>query len=120
MVFFEAPHRTEATLRAMAEAWGADRTAAVCRELTKTHEEIRRDSLDALVEWAAQSGPRGEITIVVGGAVAEVVHVSPEEAAAMVADRESTGVARKEAIAAVAKEIGLPKREVYAAVVAAK
>ena len=67
MVFFEAPHRTEAALVAMAEAWGADRSAAVCRELTKTHEEVRRGSVAELAAWAAD-GVRGEVTIVVAGA----------------------------------------------------
>ena len=66
MVFFEAPHRTEAALAAMAEAFGADRPAAVCRELTKTHEEVRRGPLAELVAWAAD-GVRGEVTIVVAG-----------------------------------------------------
>ncbi len=68
MVFFEAPHRTEAALAAMAEALGADRPAAVCRELTKTHEEVRRGPLAELAAWAAD-GIRGEVTIVVAGAV---------------------------------------------------
>ena len=67
MVFFEAPHRTEAALTAMSEAFGADRPAAVCRELTKTHEEVRRGPLGDLVAWAA-GGVRGEVTIVVAGA----------------------------------------------------
>ena len=67
LVFFEAPHRTAAALEAMAEAWGDDRAAAVCRELTKTHEEVRRGPLAELVAWAAD-GVRGEVTIVVAGA----------------------------------------------------
>ena len=54
MVFFEAPHRTHAALAAMALAFGADRRGAVCRELTKTHEEVRRGPLSELVEWAAE------------------------------------------------------------------
>src|SRR6187402_2079487 len=69
MVFFEAPHRTEAALTAMADALGSDRAAAVCRELTKTHEEVRRGPLAELAAWAAD-GIRGEVTIVVAGAVA--------------------------------------------------
>ena len=69
MVFFEAPHRTEAALAAMAEAFGDDRPAAVCRELTKTHEEVRRGPLADLRAWSAD-GVRGEVTIVVSGATA--------------------------------------------------
>src|SRR6476646_1835803 len=66
MVFFEAPHRTEAALAAMADAFGPERPAAVCRELTKTHEEVRRGPLRELVAWSAD-GVRGEVTIVVQG-----------------------------------------------------
>ncbi|MGW5230959.1 16S rRNA (cytidine(1402)-2'-O)-methyltransferase [Streptomyces nodosus] len=120
LVYFEAPHRLEATLSAMAEAFGAGRRAAVCRELTKTYEEVRRGSLDELAAWAAE-GVRGEITVVVEGAGEK----GPEELDAAelvrrVRVREEAGERRKEAIAAVAAEAGLPKREVFDAVVAAK
>jgi 16S rRNA (cytidine1402-2'-O)-methyltransferase len=116
MVFFEAPHRTEATLAAMAEALGGDRPAAVCRELTKTHEEVRRGPLVDLVSWAAE-GVRGEVTLVVEGAApAAGVGSDPDALRAAVADEEAAGATRKEAIADVARRAGLPKREVYAAV----
>jgi 16S rRNA (cytidine1402-2'-O)-methyltransferase len=116
MVFFEAPHRTEAALAAMAEAFGGDRSAAVCRELTKTHEEVRRAGLADLVEWAAQ-GVRGEVTIVVAGAPARPAPPSdPATLAALVAREEATGVSRKEAILDVARRAGVPKRVVYDAV----
>ena len=113
MVFFEAPHRTEAALAAMAESWGGERSAAVCRELTKTHEEVRRGPLADLVEWAAQ-GVRGEVTIVAAGAPARAeVAGDPESLRAAVADEEAAGATRKEAIADVARRSGVPKREVY-------
>ena len=113
MVFFEAPHRTEAALAAMAEALGEDRTAAVCRELTKTHEEVRRGPLGDLVAWAAD-GVRGEVTIVVeGSSGAPALDTDPGTLRAAVADLEASGSTRKEAIAEVAKRAGLPKREVY-------
>jgi 16S rRNA (cytidine1402-2'-O)-methyltransferase len=116
MVFFEAPHRTEAALRAMAEAWGDDRAAAVCRELTKTHEEVRRGPLADLASWAAE-GVRGEVTIVVAGAEpAAAVHGDAVSLRAAVAEREAEGMSRKEAIVDVAKLAGVPKREVYQAV----
>jgi 16S rRNA (cytidine1402-2'-O)-methyltransferase len=116
MVFFEAPHRTHAALAAMAAAFGDDRAAAVCRELTKTHEEVRRGPLASLVEWAAD-GVRGEVTIVVTGAVAvAAVAADPDSYRAAVADLEATGTPRKEAIVQVARLAGVPKREVYDAV----
>ncbi len=116
MVFFEAPHRTETALTAMREAFGADRRAAVCRELTKTHEEVRRGLLAELVVWAAD-GVRGEVTIVVAGAPpAPTLPADPAAWRAAVADLEAAGVPRKAAIAQVAKAAAVPKREVYDAV----
>ena len=113
MVFFEAPHRTEAALAAMTEALGADRPAAVCRELTKTHEEVRRGPLGELVTWAAE-GVRGEVTIVVAGAdPAAEIAADPDSLKAAVAALEEDGVRRKEAIVEVARRAGVPKREVY-------
>ncbi|GAA1265856.1 16S rRNA (cytidine(1402)-2'-O)-methyltransferase [Kitasatospora nipponensis] len=120
MVFFEAPHRIAETLAAMAEAFGADRAAAVCRELTKTYEEVKRGPLGELALWAAE-GVRGEITVVVAGAPpAAPQQLTPAELARRVSVREEAGERRKEAIAAVALELGLPKRDVFDAVVAAK
>ncbi|UDY24126.1 16S rRNA (cytidine(1402)-2'-O)-methyltransferase [Nocardioides sp. Kera G14] len=112
MVFFEAPHRTHAALAAMAEAFGADRPAAVCRELTKTYEEVRRGPLGQLADWAAEE-VRGEITIVVSGHVPAEVDASPESLRALVAALEDDGMSRKDAIVAAAKQAGVPKREVY-------
>ena len=100
MVFFEAPHRLASALADAAEAFGADRPAAVCRELTKTHEEVRRDSLGALAQWAAD-GVRGEITLVVAGAVASPVELTESELARLVAEEEAAGADRREAIRAV-------------------
>ncbi|HET6561587.1 MAG TPA: 16S rRNA (cytidine(1402)-2'-O)-methyltransferase [Marmoricola sp.] len=116
MVFFEAPHRTEVALTAMAEAWGDDRPAAVCRELTKTHEEVVRGGLAELATWAAD-GVRGEVTLVVSGRTGPaVVPSGPAEVAELVAAEEAVGASRKEAIRTVAQRAGLPKREVYDAV----
>ncbi|WP_410538232.1 16S rRNA (cytidine(1402)-2'-O)-methyltransferase [Streptomyces sp. KL2] len=120
LVYFEAPHRLAAALAAMAQAFGADRRAAVCRELTKTYEEVRRGTLGELAAWA-EEGVRGEITVVVEGAPAEAPGtVDAAELVRRVAVREAAGERRKEAIAEVAREAGLPKREVFDAVVAAK
>jgi 16S rRNA (cytidine1402-2'-O)-methyltransferase len=118
LVFFESPRRLAATLAAMAAAFGGSRAAVVCRELTKTHEEVRRGTLAELADWAAEE-QLGEITVVVAGAPADSGRVSAEEAVAQVRARVGAGVPRKEAIAAVAAENGLPKRVVYDAVVRA-
>ncbi|MFF1833780.1 16S rRNA (cytidine(1402)-2'-O)-methyltransferase [Streptomyces sp. NPDC058231] len=119
MVFFEAPHRLDDTLAAMAEVFGSDRRAAVCRELTKTYEEVKRGPLGDLAIWAAE-GVRGEITVVVEGAAESAEELDAAELVRRVQVREEAGERRKEAIAAVAAAAGLPKRDVFDAVVAAK
>jgi 16S rRNA (cytidine1402-2'-O)-methyltransferase len=117
MVFFEAPHRLGVTLAAMAAAFGAGRPAAVCRELTKTYEEVRRGGLAELADWAAGE-VRGEITVVVAGAPATTA--DPEAALRGVQARVAAGERLKDAVAAVAVEAGLAKRDLYAAALAAK
>ncbi len=119
MIFFEAPHRLSASLSTMKEVLGGDRPAAVCRELTKTYEEIRRGTLAELELWAAD-GVKGEITIVVQGASTDTAVGDPAQWVAQVHALESAGMTRKEAIADVAHSTGARKREVFDAVVAAK
>jgi 16S rRNA (cytidine1402-2'-O)-methyltransferase len=118
-VFFEAPHRLADSLLDMAAVLGADRGAVVCRELTKTHEEIRRGTLAELATWAAD-GVRGEVTLVVAGAPEPTVDLTGDELVRLVGVREEAGLTRKDAVAAVAQENGLARRIVYDAVVAAK
>ncbi|MCW2810918.1 MAG: rsmI [Friedmanniella sp.] len=110
MVFFEAPHRTAETLAAMAEAFGPDRSGAVCRELTKTYEEIRRGPLADLVAWAAHE-VRGEVTLVVAGAAPRTVDL--DQAARTVAELVREGLRLKPAVAQVAAEEGLAKNALY-------
>ncbi|MGI8762016.1 MAG: 16S rRNA (cytidine(1402)-2'-O)-methyltransferase [Jatrophihabitantaceae bacterium] len=119
LVFFEAPHRLADTLRDLSAAFGADRPAAVCRELSKTYEEVRRGSLVQLCEWAL-GDVRGEVTLVVGGASSTRPAVSAEALAADVAAGEDGGRSRKDAIADVARAHAVPKRTVFDAVVRAK
>ncbi|HWS31120.1 MAG TPA: 16S rRNA (cytidine(1402)-2'-O)-methyltransferase [Actinoplanes sp.] len=117
LVFFEAPHRISGTLADLASIFGADRAAALCRELTKTYEEIRRDTLAALAAGAVEDPPRGEITLVVAGAPAgPPTPPDDDELRAEVAGLEAGGQSRRDAIQAVADAHGLRKREVYALV----
>ncbi len=117
MVFFEAPHRLASTLESMAATFGADRSAAVCRELTKTYEEVRRGGLAELAEWARESA-RGEITVVVAGvrgAVAEVADLLPG-----ILERVAGGQRLKDVCADVAARTGGSKKALYDAAVAAR
>ncbi len=114
MVFFEAPHRIADALSAMAGAFGAAREAVVCRELTKTYEEVRRGSLAELAAWAAD-GVRGEITVVVAGATPTPTTV--EDELPLVRDRVAAGERLKDVCADVAAATGLSKKALYDAVV---
>jgi 16S rRNA (cytidine1402-2'-O)-methyltransferase len=116
MVFFEAPHRLADFLADAVTAFGPDRPAAVCRELTKTHEEVRRGPLAELATWAG-TGVLGEVTVVVGGAP-ESGPIDPAELAAAVAERVAAGESRRDAVDAVAALTGTPRREVYSAATA--
>ena len=117
MVFFEAPHRLAATLAAMAQAFGADRPAAVCRELTKTYEEVVRGGLAELATWASGE-VRGEIAIVVAGAPGK--EASMPDLVVEVLARADSGERLKDAVTAVAEATGVAKRELYAAALAAR
>ncbi len=119
MVFFEAPHRLAVMLAALAEAFGGDRPAAVCRELTKTYEEVVRSSLGELVRWAEGGEVRGEVTVVVEGA-SPAAAVAPADLVPRVQARVADGVRLKEAVAEVASAHGASKRELYDAVLAAR
>jgi 16S rRNA (cytidine1402-2'-O)-methyltransferase len=119
LVLFEAPHRVAAMLADLADVFGASRRAAVCRELTKVHEEVRRGTLDELVAWATSGAPRGEITVVVAGTPAHTEPPDPARLAAAVADRMAAGLSRRDAAAAVAAELGVSRRTAYEASVRA-
>ena len=119
LVFFEAPHRLAAFLGALADAFGTDRRAAVCRELTKTYEEVRRDTLGALTAWAAAGEVRGEIVVVVAGAPVPTGGAAVDLVVRVLA-RTDAGERLKDAVAAVADETGAAKRELYQAALAAR
>lgn len=117
MVFFEAPHRLAESLADMAGVLGGDREAAVCRELTKTYEEVVRGDLAELADWAGRGNPLGEITIVVRGAGKRRVATGPE----LVAEVESLaaqGQRLRSAVASVAERTGARRNDLYDAVLA--
>ena len=114
MVFFEAPHRLASTLADCGDAFGLDRQAVICRELTKTYEEVVRGTFEQLIAWS-QREILGEITLVVQGAI-ERKPSSAHDWIAEVETRVSIGLSQRDAIAEVAKELGIPKRDVYSAV----
>jgi len=117
MVMFEAPHRLAESLADALAIFGADRSAAICREMTKTYEEVVRGSLEELLKWSMSKEILGEITLVIAGSAAGSEITSAADAVSRVKDYEAAGMDRKEAIATVADESGLPKKIVYAAVV---
>ncbi|WP_086860574.1 16S rRNA (cytidine(1402)-2'-O)-methyltransferase [Amycolatopsis lexingtonensis] len=117
VVFFESPHRLASLLSDAASVLGASRQAAVCRELTKTYEEVKRGSLPDLAAWAAE-GVRGEITVVLAGAAPRSVSVA--DLVSEVADRVASGERLKSAAAEVAEAAGVSKKELYDAVLAAR
>lgn len=122
LVVLESPHRIAATLADLAEAFGPDRQAAVCRELTKTHEQVLRGPLGELAAVARAEQLRGEITVVVAGAPDD----DPTAAADLGALRDQVealvgaGSSRRDAVAEVASTTGVTKKVVYAAATGAK
>jgi 16S rRNA (cytidine1402-2'-O)-methyltransferase len=113
LVFFEAPHRIAATLADLAAGFGAGRPAALCRELTKPHQQIRRGHLGELAEWAAAEPPRGEITLVVAGAPAAERRPDDATLRAAVAARQAAGESHRDAVDAVARTHEVSRRELY-------
>ncbi|ASY18095.1 16S rRNA (cytidine1402-2'-O)-methyltransferase [Candidatus Planktophila versatilis] len=117
MVIFEAPHRLHESLVDASAILGADRAAAICREMTKTYEETIRGPLSELIAWAAGREVLGEITLVIAGVAAGSEVRTADDAVARVREYEVAGMDRKGAIATVAEEFSIPKKIVYAAVV---
>lgn len=117
MVFFESPNRLASSLQDVASVLGADRRVAVCRELTKLFEEVKRGTAAELAEWAA-GGVKGEICIVIAGAAA--VEADPETAVEQVLALVADGARLKEASSEVAEATGLSKRDLYQAALAAR
>jgi 16S rRNA (cytidine1402-2'-O)-methyltransferase len=113
VVFFESPHRIAATLATAVEVLGGSRRAAVCRELTKPYEEVRRGGLAELAEWAAD-GVRGEITVVLAGAQPRATDLGT--LVGRVGELVERGTRLKDAAGEVAAEAGVSRKQLYDAV----
>jgi 16S rRNA (cytidine1402-2'-O)-methyltransferase len=112
LVIYESPHRLAASVADLVEVLG-DRPAALVRELTKMHEEVRRGSLTEILDSIRESPPRGEIVLVVGGATQDRAVVSREELARAARELMDSGIDRAEALSRVAKRAGVPRRRVF-------
>lgn len=114
MIFYEAPHKLCATLDDLAAVFGPHRRIALCRELTKLHEEVRRTTLEEAVQWYADNPPRGEFVLVVEGAPESGEEiVTMEQGLARVAELRAAGSSLRDAVKQAAKETGLAKNELY-------
>ena len=120
MVLFEAPHRLLDSLQDAQSILGSDRAGAICREMTKTYEETIRGTLAQLIDWAQSHEILGEITLVFAGVEVGTESATNSQMVSRVREYESAGMDRKDAIATVARELDIPKKLVYAAVVEAQ
>jgi 16S rRNA (cytidine1402-2'-O)-methyltransferase len=120
LIFFEAPHRIRDFLQSVINTFGDERNAAICREMTKTYEEVIRGDLKTLLEWSISKEMLGEFTIVVEGFDPFTASHSDQDVIHWVERFEAAGVTRKEAIAMAAKQLALPKRKVFDILVANK
>ena len=120
IIFFEAPHRLPECISDAVKALGTERKGAICREMTKTYEEVIRGTLGELEKWATSNEVLGEITVVIEGFDPSSQSYSEADLIALVLAKESAGISRKDAIADVAHEIGVAKREVFDAMVSSK
>ena len=114
MIFHEAPHRLRATLADMVEAFGGDRKIALCRELTKLHEDTVRTTLTAAADYYAANEPRGEYVLVIAGREkSAAAALTLEEGVALVLRRREEGMRLKDAVRAVADDTGLSRNALY-------
>lgn len=120
IIFFEAPHRLSESLIDAAKAFGNDRPAVICREMSKQYEEVVRGSFSELISWSGSKDILGEITVVVSGFDPASNHVADSDLVQMVLKQEAAGESRKEAITQVAKQCGVSKRVVFDAMVTYK
>lgn len=114
MIFYEAPHKLQNTLKDLAETFGPDRPISLCRELTKLHEEVFRTTIQGAMDRYAETPPKGEFVLVVAGAQPEAgPEVTLEDALLRMKALMAGGLSRKDAARQAAQETGFPKNELY-------
>ena len=114
MLFYEAPHKLLATLADLRDFFGPDRRIALCRELTKLHEEIRRTTLEKALAWYTDNPPKGEFVLVVEGSTLTVENVPTlETGVARVEELRSGGLSLRDATRQAAAELGLSRKALY-------
>lgn len=118
MIFYEAPHKLQATLKDLCQTFGADRPVSLCRELTKLHEEIRRTTLGQAEEYYRENPPKGEFVLVVRGAPPKrEEEATLEDGQALVEELMAQGTSQRDAVKQAAKTLGLSRNQLYDAVV---
>ena len=114
MIFYEAPHKLQATLEDMAQVFGQERSVSLCRELTKLHEEVRKTTLGEAIAYYQETAPKGEFVLIVAGAPEAAPETADaEDVAAYVQELMDQGLTRKDAIRQTAQELNIPKNAVY-------
>ena len=118
MIFYEAPHKLQATLKDLCQTFGADRPVSLCRELTKLHEEIRRTTLGQAEEYYRENPPKGEFVLVVRGAPPKrEEEATLEDGQALVEELMAQGTSQRDAVKQAAKTLGLSRNQLYDVVV---
>ena len=113
MIFYEAPHKLTSTLEDLKAAFGAERRIALCRELTKLHEQVQRMTLGEACAYYAEQPPRGEFVLVVEGAVRQEEKPTLEAALERVQELLAQGASKKDAVKQASQETGFPKNALY-------
>ena len=114
MIFYEAPHKLQATLKDLCQTFGPDRPVSLCRELTKLHEEIRRTTLGQAEEYYRENPPKGEFVLVVRGAPPKrEEEATLEDGQALVEELIAQGTSQRDAVKQAAKTLGLSRNQLY-------
>lgn len=117
MIFYEAPHKLQNTLKDLTDAFGPERRISLCRELTKLHEQILRMTLGEALAYYTENDPRGEYVLILEGAAeASVEALTLEDAVSLALERIASGTSKKDAVREVSRETGFPKNALYDAV----